>query len=59
MRALTSTTSLALLVAVSVLWLLAKGLSLAPPITVAKVVDALLFVLLLVWFVVRVVGLVG
>ena len=53
---LLSPANLPLIVALSVLWLLGKQLSLGPPITAAKVVDALLFALLLVWFVVAVLG---
>lgn len=50
--------NLSLLIALSVLWLLGKSLSLAAPITAPKVIDILLFILLLVWFVVTVLGIV-
>jgi hypothetical protein len=58
MHTLASPTSLLLLVAVSTLWMLGLLLNLSAPITASKVVTALLFVLMLVWFVVHVVGLV-
>lgn len=50
-------TGLLLLVAITTLWLLAKQLAFSLPITAAKIVDMLLFVLLLIWFVVSIVHL--
>ena len=52
-----ATSGFPLLIGISVLWLLAQQVNLSAPITAGKIVSTPLFVLVMAWFLVSVVGL--
>lgn len=52
-----SVTNLPLLLAIATLWLLGLNVNLSAPITGAKIVTAILFILVLIWFIVSAIGL--